>query len=70
MLVAFVPRERSLPQVAALSAAVMIAVQLTVEHWFYLYIPWFLGAMLAAMVATGTGPRQRRSIVPRAGSGG
>ena len=42
VLVAFVPRQRSLPQLAALGAAVMIAVQLTAEHWFYLYIPWFL----------------------------
>ena len=61
VLVAFVPRERSLPQIAALSAAVIIAVQLTVEHWFYLYIPWFFGAMVVAMVATGHAPRAGRA---------
>ena len=49
--VAFVPRRRGLAQVAALSAAVIIAVEITLEHWFYLYIPWFLGAMLLAMTA-------------------
>ena len=48
---AFVPKRRSLVQVAALSAALIIAVELTLVHWFYLYIPWFLGAMLAATVA-------------------
>jgi hypothetical protein len=51
LLVAFVPRQRSLPQVAALAAAVLIAVQLTAEHWFYLYIPWFFGLVIAGLVA-------------------
>ncbi len=51
LLVAFVPRRRSLAQVAALSAAVIIAVELTAEHWFYLYIPWFFGLALAGLVA-------------------
>ncbi|HEX5955173.1 MAG TPA: glycosyltransferase 87 family protein [Solirubrobacterales bacterium] len=47
--VAFVPRRRSIAQVAALGAAVVIAVELTAEHWFYLYIPWFLPALLIAL---------------------
>ena len=51
VLVAFVPRRRSLAQVAALAAAVMIAVELTAEHWFYLYIPWFFGLALAGLTA-------------------
>jgi hypothetical protein len=45
----FVPRQRSLTQLAALSAALMIAVQLTLEHWFYLYLPWFFGLLMAAI---------------------
>jgi hypothetical protein len=49
--VAFLPRRRSLPQVAALAAAVMIAVEITAEHWFYLYIPWFFGLMLVGLTA-------------------
>ena len=52
-LVAFVPRRRSLAQVAALAAAVIIAVELAAEHWFYLYIPWFFGLALAGL-ATAT----------------
>ncbi len=50
LLVAFVPRRRSLVQVAALAAAVLIAVQLTAEHWFYLYIPWFFGLAITGLV--------------------
>jgi hypothetical protein len=52
VLVGFLPRHRSLPQVAALAAAVVIAVELTAEHWFYLYIPWFFGLVLCALAAT------------------
>jgi hypothetical protein len=51
LLVAFFPWRRTLIQIAALSAALMIGVELVLEHWFYLYIPWFLGALLVAMVA-------------------
>jgi hypothetical protein len=51
VIVAFVPRRRSLPQIAALSAAILIAVQLTAEHWFYLYIPWFFGLLITALAA-------------------
>ena len=50
LLVAIVPPRRSLPQVAALAAAVLIAVQLTAEHWFYLYIPWFFGLAITGLV--------------------
>jgi hypothetical protein len=46
---AFVPRRKSLLQVAALSAALMIAVQITLHHWFYLYIVWFFPLMLVAL---------------------
>jgi hypothetical protein len=46
---AFVPRKKSLLQVTALSAALMIAVQITLHHWFYLYIVWFFPLMLIAL---------------------
>jgi Glycosyltransferase family 87 len=49
VLVAFLPRRRTLPQIAALAAAVLIAAQLTADHWFYLYIVWFLPGLLAAL---------------------
>jgi Glycosyltransferase family 87 len=51
LLVAFVPRRRSVGQIAALAAAVLIAFQLAVEHWFYLYIVWFAPLVLAALFA-------------------
>ncbi|HEY2052639.1 MAG TPA: hypothetical protein VGH14_01750 [Solirubrobacterales bacterium] len=49
LALAFVPRKKSLLQVAALSAALMIAVQITLHHWFYLYIVWFFPLMLVAL---------------------
>ncbi len=51
LLVAFVPRRRTLRQVAALGAAVVIALQLGVEHWFYLYVVWFAPLVLVACLA-------------------
>ncbi len=47
--VAFVPRRRSIAQIAALAAALLIALQLGVDHWFYLYITWFAGPALIAL---------------------
>jgi hypothetical protein len=46
LLVALVPRRKDARQVAALAAAVLIAVQLGVSHWFYLYVVWFLPPLL------------------------
>ena len=51
LVVAFVPKRRDLVTVSALGAAVLIAVQLTIEHWFYLYIPWFLPFLFVALLA-------------------
>jgi len=50
---AFVPRRKSLLQVAALSAALVIGVQLTLHHWFYLYIVWFYPLLLVALALLG-----------------
>jgi hypothetical protein len=47
--VAVWPKRKSLIQVAALSAALLIAVQLTAQHWFYLYIVWFYPLLLVAV---------------------
>ena len=57
--IAFVPRWRSLRQVAALGAAAMIAVELCLDHWFYLYIPWFFPLLVLAL-ALGPEVRVRR----------
>ena len=60
VLVAFVPRRRDLARIAALAAAVLIAVQLTAEHWFYLYIVWFAGPLFIAL-ALASPPRRPRA---------
>jgi Glycosyltransferase family 87 len=41
LLVAFVPRRKTLRRLAALSAALVVAFQLTVNYWFYAYVIWF-----------------------------
>jgi hypothetical protein len=51
LAVAFVPRERDTVQVAALGAAVLVALQLTAVHWFYLYVVWFTPFVLLALFA-------------------
>jgi hypothetical protein len=50
VVIAFVPRRRSVIEVAALGAAVLIAIQLGVTYWFYLYIMWFLPLALLALL--------------------
>ncbi len=49
--VAFLPRRADLVGLAATAAAVLIAVQLGIDHWFYLYIPWFFGLVIFALLA-------------------
>ena len=51
LLFAFVPRRKSMAQLAALSAALLILLQLTLHHWFYLYIVWFYPLLLIALAA-------------------
>jgi hypothetical protein len=40
LLVAVLPRKKGPVELAALTAAVLVAFQLTLTHWFYLYLPW------------------------------
>jgi hypothetical protein len=44
------PRRLDLLTIAALSGALLVGIELTVTHWFYLYIPWFLPFALLAIV--------------------
>jgi hypothetical protein len=53
LLFAFVPRRKSVVQLAALSAALLILLQLTLHHWFYLYVVWFYPLLLIAISAVG-----------------
>jgi hypothetical protein len=49
ILLAAVPRRRSELQICALTAAVLIGIQLCASYWFYLYIVWFTPPLLAAL---------------------
>ena len=66
---AFVPRKKSLLQVAALSAALMLGVQITLHHWFYLYIVWFFPLLLVALAllepSEEPGPEEVPGVVRR-----
>jgi len=65
LALAFVPRRHDLVGLAACSAAILLALQLAVTHWFYLYIPWFFGLVMIALLGrrgppAGTSPRRLR----------
>jgi hypothetical protein len=53
LAVAVVPRRQDLIGLAALAAAIIVALQLGVTHWFYLYIPWFFGLVMIALLGSG-----------------
>ena len=44
-------RPATVPALAALAAAVLIALQLAVDHWFYLYVVWFAPLTWVALLA-------------------
>lgn len=58
---AFVPRRRDLIGLAALSAAVIIALQLGISYWFYLYIPWFFPLVMIAILGRHRDPVKARA---------
>ena len=45
------PATPDLRQIAALGAAILIAVELTATHWFYLYVVWFVPFVFVALFA-------------------
>jgi hypothetical protein len=49
LLFAIRPKAKTLVQVAALGAALLMGVELTMRHWFYLYIVWFYPLLLIAL---------------------
>jgi hypothetical protein len=68
LAVAWLPRRhRSVADVAALGAAVLITLQLGITHWFYLYIPWFFPLVLLALF--GSHPPQRAVAVEEPADG-
>ncbi len=51
LALAVLPRRPGIPALAAACAAVIIALQLGLEYWFYLYIPWFFPLVAIALLA-------------------
>ncbi|MEA2298497.1 MAG: hypothetical protein QOF77_1433 [Solirubrobacteraceae bacterium] len=51
VVLALVPRRPDVIGLAALVAAVVIALQLGITHWFYLYVPWFFAPAIVALLA-------------------
>ncbi len=63
------PRRLDMLTMVALSGALLIGIELTVTHWFYLYIPWFLPFALIAMVPDWPAPTRRVSPAPHEEAG-
>jgi len=69
----FLPRRKNVLQLAALSGALLIAFELVLTHWFYLYIPWFFPFVAFAVLTpllrpaveaepAETGPESEREV--------
>jgi hypothetical protein len=71
LAVAVMPRRDDEIGLCAAAAAILIAVQLGVSYWFYLYIPWFFAPAIVALLGIYEPPRQgpRLSVwLPPSGS--
>jgi Glycosyltransferase family 87 len=58
---AVIPRRADVVALAAACGATIIAVQLGIEHWFYLYIPWFFPLVMIALLGGFGAPLRRRT---------
>jgi hypothetical protein len=50
LVLAVIPRRGDLVGLAAGCAAILIGIELSIEHWFYLYIPWFFPLVMLALL--------------------
>jgi hypothetical protein len=64
-VVAFLPRRKSPLQLAALTGALLIGLELVLTHWFYLYLSWFFGFVAYAVLAVepAVAPARERTSV-------
>lgn len=58
------PRRLDIVQWAAISAALLIGFELVLEHWFYLYIPWFLPLVILVVVPDWPDPEPQPNPPP------
>jgi len=63
VLLAFVPRRRSIVQVAALGAGLMAAMQFTMNYWFSAYLLWWAPLAFAGLLAS-QGLGRRSDVTP------
>lgn len=66
LAVAVWPRRPTLVQMAACGAAVLIALQLGVTYWFFLYVVWFFPLVLVALLGRLDDPEARAAAAQRA----
>jgi hypothetical protein len=68
LAVAVWPRRPTLTQMAACGAAVLIALQLGLDYWFFLYVVWFLPLVLVALLGRLGDPEAQARAAERAGA--
>jgi hypothetical protein len=61
----FWPRRKSPLQLAALTAVLLLGVELVLTHWFYLYIPWFFAFSAIATLAPAPARVREPVLEPR-----
>ncbi len=66
LALAVLPRRADLVGLAAACGAVMLAVELGIEHWFYLYIPWFFPLVMLALLGRLSDPANPPPVVASA----
>jgi hypothetical protein len=64
LALAIVPRRDDLVGLAAACAAVIIATQLGIDHWFYLYIPWFFPLVMVSLLGRFDAPGPGSALNP------
>jgi hypothetical protein len=52
----FFPRRKSPLQLAALTAALLVGVEIVLTHWYYAYLPWFFPFAAIAVLAPAAEP--------------
>lgn len=70
LAVAVWPRRPTLVQMAACGAAVLIALQLGVTYWFFLYVVWFFPLAIVALLGRLGDPTAERDAPPRSAEAG
>jgi hypothetical protein len=65
LALAVLPRRDDLIGLCACAAAILIAVELGASYWFYLYIPWFFGPAIVALLGVYDAPASRGRATSR-----